>query len=152
MKLNEVIARLVELERSVAVEEPRLAVKAAYPYFPPGKDAIELPCFMNQWAFVSETRRPNNQRELRYIIRPQLLVGDAEIEPHLKAEEATLLHDAFLSVLDADVMLGDGSLFSRVRGVEGTFQPLELDWHGVSYVGLQYLIDVTINDVSRFGT
>lgn len=152
-KIREVLKALAAVQSGLSIEEPaQMKVARVYPYPPPGQDAIETPCFVNQWRFVSEMRRPNSFREMRYVIRSQVLVAESGVDFERYAECAAALHDVFVEALDSQLQLDGAVSLANLRGDEAEYMPVMFDRGDAGrYIGLQYLIDVTINDVSNFG-
>lgn len=150
--LAEVIDALCEVAETVEMPDDLGHLKA-YRYVPDVGDDIDVPCMLNSWQFLSLTRRPNDQREHRYTFRLQLLLKPTEASASLGLQQATAVHAAFLEAFDAKVKLGGVVINSiqNLRGDEGVYMPGVLEWNGKGFVGLQYLMDVTINDVSVFG-
>lgn len=148
VSLNEALAPLVDVERTIAVGE--LKVAAAWPAFPSGPD-LDLPCFMNTWQLESYTRRPNEQRERVYVVRPQLLLHKSMIDGPYWASVANDFHDAFMDAFDAATKLGHLQMFQRLRGEPGQYWPGTLTWNDLPYYGLQWLVELRILDSTEIG-
>lgn len=151
-KLREVLAAVSAVQLGVSIYEPTpLQIKRVYPYLPDGNDALDTPCVINQWRFVSEQRRPNNFRELRYLVRSQVFVAESGTDFDAYSEAAAALHDALITAMDAQLQLDGSVSITNIRGDEAEFMPVVFEREPQRYIGLQYLMDVIINDVSNFG-
>lgn len=152
VKIREVLSALSKVQAGVSVEEPvEASIVRVYPYLPPGQDDIDTPCVINQWRLVSQTLRMNGQRELRYVIRSQVLVHESGVDFDAYSEVAAALHDALLEAQAANLQLDGTVSLTNVRGDEAEFMPVVLEREPKRYIGLQYLMDVTINDVVTAG-
>jgi hypothetical protein len=128
----------------LAITEPvEMGIKAAYRALPPPRSALSLPCFMHQWLLNREDRG-NDFRMRYYTIRPQLLLGDANTNPDVLADCALAFDEEFLDTLVRDVRFEGAVTLQRVRGEEGIYQPLLLEWNNAAYIGSQYFIDVLV--------
>jgi hypothetical protein len=152
MRIREVLAALRRVQETVAITEPMEArIVRVYPYLPPGQDAIDVPCVINQWRFVSQALRPNSQRELKYVIRSQVFVVQTGVDFDRYSETAAALHDALIEAMASKLQLDRTVSLANVRGDEATYMPVIFDRGGDAYIGLQYQTDVTINDTVTVG-
>lgn len=148
--LNEALSQLVDVERTISVAEGEIKVVAAWPGFPPGPD-IDVPCFMNTWQLESYTRRPNEQRERVYVVRPQLLLHKTLVDAPYWSSVANDMHDAFMDAFDTATKLGHLQMFQSLRGEPGQYFPAALEWNDQRYVGLQWLVELRILDSTEIG-
>ncbi len=150
--IREVVAALSKVQAGVSVEEPvEASIVRVYPYLPPGQEAIDTPCVINQWRFVSQTLRPNGFRELKYVVRSQVLVHESGVDFDAYSELAAALHDELLLAQAANLQLDGTVSLTNVRGNEAEYNPVLLEREPHRYIGLQHLTDVTINDVVTVG-
>lgn len=153
-KLREAIERIAQIEETIEVTDAKFPTKIAraYRYWPDANDGLELPCFFNSWAFVSERRLPNAQRELRWVVRTQLLVAESAVERAANSELSTAFAEAYIDAFDRHVQLnGLTGALQNLRPNDGVYQPAVMTWANVPYVGIDFLIDVLTLDVTNIG-
>lgn len=150
--IREVLAALSKVQKDVSVTEPvQASIVRVYPYLPAAQDAIDTPCVVNQWRLVSHTPRPNGFRESRYVIRSQVLIHETGTDFDTYSELAAAFNDELLRAQAANLQLDGTVSLTNVRGDEAEYMPVVLERNGQGYVGLQYLMDVQINDVVTVG-
>lgn len=149
MKIHDVLMAMSKVQEGVDAGD--VAIKRVYPYRPPGQDDIDTPCVINQWRLVSQTLRPNGFRELRYVIRSQLLIAESGANFDLYSQQAAMLHDALIVAQAANLQLDGTVSLTSIRGDEAEYMPVILEREPNRYIGLQYLTDITINDVVTAG-
>lgn len=154
VNLREVINRISAIEETIEVTDPRFPMKIAkvYPYWADADEAVELPCVFHSWAFVSERRLPNEQRQIRWAVRSQMLIAPAAAERALNSELATAFAEAYIDAFDRHVQLQNlTGTIQNLRPNDGVWQPGILTWGSTPYVGLDWVMDVLTLDVTTIG-
>lgn len=152
MSVMNIIAALAKVEAAVEIESPApMKVQRSYPFRANGRDAIDLPCFMHNWRLITDTPRPNGFVETKYDIRVQLFVAPSDTDEPLVDECATELHEAFLRSYRSNLQLDGNVSLVKLRGADGVYLPGTLSRGGIEYVGIEYFIEATINEVANVG-
>lgn len=149
--IREVLTALTKVQLGVSVKEPvEASIVRVYPYLPPGNAAIDTPCVINQWRFVSQSIA-NSHRLRRYVIRSQIFVVETGADFDKYSELAAALHDELLLAQIEQLQLDGTVSLTNVRGDEAEYMPVVFGRNGIDYIGLQHLTDVTISDVVTVG-
>lgn len=153
-KLREAIDRISAIEAEIEVTDPKFPSKIArvYPYWADADEAVELPCVFHSWAFVSEKRLPNAQRQITWAVRSQMLIAPSTAERALNSELATAFAEAYIDAFDKKIQLGGMTgTIQNLRPNDGVWQPGILSWGNAPYVGLDFTMDVLTLDVTDIG-
>lgn len=152
MNIREVKKALSRAQKSVEITEPsEMRIVRVYPYLPPGQDAIDTPCFINQHRTVSQILRPNGFRERRLVMRCQVLLAQTGVDFDHYAECLDEFEEAFFEAVAANLQLDGTVSVTNLRSNEAEFTPVVFERNGIGYIGAQYLMDVTINDIVTVG-
>jgi hypothetical protein len=141
--IRTVMTNVVSLQEGLSITSPVSAsIKRAYKYMPPMSSALpDCPCFINSWT-LAEQELDLGLRILFYTINMQLAVDDSDQDQ--AADIASSFMNAFITAHNADVQLGGSCNITTLRGSDPTLAVLQ--WAGVSYIGLDLLLDVEIKD------
>lgn len=113
----------------------------------------DLPCWINLWTFKDDSRGLGMSQRF-YDLHLQLFISKSS-ETNLMADVATHFHDAWLQALWTNLKLIDqtnavqAANGHKIRGGDPTIGVLR--WNNVSYVGLDYHMDIDQIDGVTFG-
>jgi len=137
------MTNLVTLQESLSITAPiSSSVLRAYKFMPPMASALpDCPCWINAFSLTTQ-ELDIGLRILFYTIRMQLAIDDSDQDR--AADIAASYLNAFITAQNADIQLGGAVTQSTLRGGDPTLAVLT--WAGVSYIGLDLLLDVEIKD------
>jgi hypothetical protein len=148
MSLQGAVEALCNLQRSLVISTPFTAsIKAAYG-LPPNRAQSGLaddPCWINVWGLTGVLNWGQLRVE-KYSITAQLLVNDADTA--VAANMATSFATEFLRAWDEI----DGDLDGQTVGTEIRARDpsvVTLEWGGLSYSGIQFMIDLDVRASPR---
>lgn len=133
--------RIVTIQGGLTITAPISEhIAKAYKYPPPGKNALDTPCFMNSPELTQYDRGMLRQRI--YQIRMQLFVKDAD--PDVAGDIAVAFGDKLSIALDNDLTLAIAGVPSCTlwRNLRGGVRLLE--WNQIPYIGLDLFMDVVL--------
>ena len=141
--IRTVMTNLVSLQEGLSITAPvSQSIKRAYKYMPPMSSALpDTPCFMNSWTLM-EQELDVSLRILTYSVHMQLAVEDSDQDQ--AADIASSFMNSLITAHNADVTLDGSCTQTFLRGGDPTLAVLQ--WAGVSYIGLDLLLDVEIKD------
>lgn len=150
--LRDIAAAIVAIEESISIEDPVTLTASAYPYLAPGRDGLNLPCWMNTYRLEAQLLGPNGYRVRNLTVFAQFLVAEALKDPQGDSEIAAAFLDAALLAFAANVQL-DAAVQITLMNVRGNQERTLgiFEWNGIPYVGLDLAFDVRIDDVVTVG-
>jgi hypothetical protein len=157
MKLSQVLDKLCAIEKTLTVDLPDLGsfqILNAWPGHPAMGVPLEVPCFMHFWALDPlnlASQGPNGFRQQHYSVHIQVPVGPTSPHGDLMSRIATAFHEAFIDALAANVQLEDAQTQIDNLRSAGQETLTVIEWEPNRYVGLDYLLDVTVVDVVTMG-
>ena len=150
MDIRSVHADLVTRLATLEITEPYAAeIKRVYKYVPSLSRAIgDYPCFFLTYE-LTQVKFLSAFLEQDYTIHLQLFVGKVEPEQDVAADVASAFLDALITKLSQSQRLGN--TVSVIRGLRGAAPDTltGLTWAGVSFVGLDLFLDVTLKTTAE---
>lgn len=146
------------MERSITVETLSEGAAAgesvgevqAFETIGPSRGTLSAPCFRNFWQLDAVQRLPNNRRRDTYIVVVQCLAGQSGSAEDVKADLAVALWEAFLSALDANLLLSEeGGIAWQVRGTNDEM-PMEIEIGG-GFIGWECELDLILEQFTNYG-
>ena len=129
----------------IAITDPEIAsIQKAYPMTPDLDAALtDIPCVIMPGFELQAVMFHSAFIEERYAVRAQVFVKRAEVQQSIGAQMAASFLTAIGLALSSHQRLGQTA--SLVRGLRGERDTLvSLTWAGVSYIGLDLWIDITL--------
>lgn len=133
--------RIVTIQSALTITSPTDArIAAAFKYPPPGRNALDLPCFMNSVDLTQYDRGMLRQRI--YTVRMQLFVKDTDDDR--AGDIAVAFHEKLAIALDNDLtlMIAGVPTCSLWRDLRGGIRLLK--WNNLDYIGMELFIDVVL--------
>lgn len=143
---------LIEAAVTTTVSGVTFATKAVYTYPPAQGNALPTtPAWINVWVLQPRATGASSLRRLRYSVRTQLFIAEADLNRGLEA--ATRMSMDFIDRLDGNVTLkdaGGAATVSRMdyRGSDPTIGTAERG--GRSYQVLDMFVDLMIDGPFNF--
>lgn len=141
MNIQTALERLNTLQMTVSITDPSaMSTKKAYPTIPSGKGMPEPPCFLN-FAKPVRIEHIAGARRMRWIVRSQLLVHDADQD--VASDIALAFASAYIDVMSNAQTL-DGGIGVILDGMSGSDIPIRLEYAGRFFIGAEFTIELAV--------